>query len=82
MTTTVLSEKGQVVIPAGVRKQLGLRRGDRFGVEVGEETVVLRLLPRSPLGRLRGAFKEPDGASVLEELVREHELDRQREDAR
>jgi hypothetical protein len=30
MPTTVLSEKGQVVIPAEVRETLGLRRGDRF----------------------------------------------------
>ncbi|MBI3973192.1 MAG: AbrB/MazE/SpoVT family DNA-binding domain-containing protein [Chloroflexi bacterium] len=79
MPTTVLSDKGQVVIPAKIRTQLGLQRGDRFEVEASEEGVVLRLVPRSPLLALRGAFKGPD--SLTDVLLHEHRAERQREDA-
>jgi len=41
---TRLSGKGQVVIPASVRKKLGLKRGMRFLVVGVGDTVVLRRL--------------------------------------
>jgi len=41
--TTVLSQKGQLVLPAPVRKQLHLSPGDDFEVFVeDEETITLR----------------------------------------
>ena len=78
MATTVLSEKGQVVLPAELRRRLGLRRGDRFEIETTEEGVLLKLQPRNPLLQLRGAFKEL--GDLTEELIRDHEADRMRED--
>lgn len=47
--TTVLSRKGQIVLPAEVRKQLGLAPGDDFEVTVeDEQTIVLRRLGSPP----------------------------------
>ena len=41
--TTVLSEKGQLVLPAAVRQQLHLSPGDDFEVAVeDEDTITLR----------------------------------------
>ena len=77
MSTTVLSERGQVVIPAEIRAQLGLEKGDRFDVEVSSEGVVLKPLPRHPLLRLKGAFKGPD--SLTEALLNERRSERARE---
>ncbi len=38
--TTKMTSKGQVVIPEGVRKQLGLKAGSRF-VVIGQRDVVI-----------------------------------------
>ena len=40
LDTTKMSSKGQVVIPEGIRKRLGLKAGSQF-VVVGEKDVVI-----------------------------------------
>jgi AbrB family looped-hinge helix DNA binding protein len=46
--TTVLSQKGQVVLPAAVREQLRLTPGDDFEISVeDEDTIVLRRISHS-----------------------------------
>ncbi len=40
LDTTKMSSKGQVVIPEGIRKRLGLKAGAQF-VVVGEKDVVI-----------------------------------------
>lgn len=44
--TSVLAQKGQIVIPKAIRDELGLEAGDDFEVWVEGEEIVLR-----PLGR-------------------------------
>ena len=78
MLTTVLSEKGQVVIPRAVRSELGLEKGDRFEVRVEGEQLILQPLPRHPLLELYGAFK--GDYSLTEDLLAEREADRLREE--
>jgi AbrB family looped-hinge helix DNA binding protein len=41
--TTVLSQKGQIVLPAAIREQLHLQAGDDFEVTIeDEDTITLR----------------------------------------
>lgn len=47
MNMTRLSEKGQIVIPNELRKEMGLREGTRFIVMGLEDTIVLRRLELS-----------------------------------
>jgi AbrB family looped-hinge helix DNA binding protein len=56
---TKLSQKGQVVIPNTVRKQLGLKEGMRFLVVGLGDTIVLRRLELSQEKiRLKGLLQE------------------------
>lgn len=43
--TSILSSKGQVVIPAPVRKQLGLEKGSKISFEVKGDRVIVKKLP-------------------------------------
>ena len=79
MARTVLSEKGQVVIPVEIRARLKLEKGDRFEVELDGDRVILKRLPRNPILKLRGILA---GTGALEELLRDHELEIQRDEER
>lgn len=49
LLTTVLSKKGQIVLPSAVREQLGLEPGQDFEVLVDDENaIVLRPIPQRP----------------------------------
>ena len=52
MATTTVSPKFQVVIPKEVRKELGVRRGQKFAVVV--QRGVIKLVPVQPLRDYRG----------------------------
>lgn len=43
---TTLSSKGQLVLPAQVRRRLRLARGERLSIEVRGESIVLRPFAR------------------------------------
>lgn len=43
--TTTLTRKGQVTIPAEVRRELGLKQGDQIEVERQGDVMIMRKLP-------------------------------------
>ncbi len=47
MTVATLSSKSQIVLPAAVRKRLGIQTGDRLLVEVEGDRIVIRKAPTS-----------------------------------
>ncbi len=73
------SAKGQIVIPATVRRQLGIKEGTRIVVTVDEENkqIVLTPITREYIHSLRGKYK---GRGMLKALEEERERDRERED--
>ncbi|MDJ0870944.1 MAG: AbrB/MazE/SpoVT family DNA-binding domain-containing protein [Gammaproteobacteria bacterium] len=52
MSTATLSSKSQIVLPAEVRRRLGLRPGDRLVIEVEDDHVVVRKAPASDVDAL------------------------------
>ena len=82
MATATVTSKGQVTLPAEVRKRLNLKTGDQidFVLEPGGELVIRT--KRKPFERLRGMLKSPHSrpltveemdASVSSGLARDDE---------
>ena len=76
MNTSTLSEKGWVVIPQGLRKRYGLKKGDR--VHIIDYGGVISIVPvsetpiKTALGMLRGK------TSLLKELAKSRREDAER----
>ncbi|HEX5726418.1 MAG TPA: AbrB/MazE/SpoVT family DNA-binding domain-containing protein [Longimicrobiaceae bacterium] len=67
-----LSSKSQIVIPAEIRRKLGLKPGDEILMEPEDEHVVLRKAPKSALERL-AEFGGPMWRGYAEEIERDRD---------
>lgn len=74
-----LGERGRVVLPAPLRRELELERGDQLVLEVEEGAI--RLVPaRAIAGRFQGAFRgRYGGRSLADELLAERREEAARE---
>jgi len=52
MPTAKLSKKSQLVLPARIRRQLKIEPGDQLDLEVEDDHVILRKVPRSDVDAL------------------------------
>jgi AbrB family looped-hinge helix DNA binding protein len=77
MTYTMVSAKGQIVIPAGVRARHGIRKGRRLCIEERGDEIVLRPVSAGHFRRIAGILPRKGGLAA--KLLREHALDRSRE---
>ena len=70
-----LSSKGQITIPAEVRKRLGLHEGDRveFIMQGGETTLRPARRNDNPFAQFRGALAE-ELPGTIEEIVRDQRV--------
>lgn len=76
MNTTyhvVVSEKGQLVIPAELRSELGITKGTRLVVSQEEGRLILQPITAQFIRSLRGKFK---GSKALSYLLNERKKDR------
>jgi len=78
MATTTLSSKGQIVIPAEIREELGLERGATFRVELRDGDIILVPEPPDEWEQYRGCLA--DESPLTEQLEEEREQDRLREE--
>ena len=79
---TRATEKGQIVIPAELRKKYGIKKGTRIQVYEHDDHIVLNPLSaeiiRKRLQKLRGIIK--GGPSLTKELEAERARDREKEE--
>lgn len=71
MTTeylTVITRKGQITIPAPIRRTLGLEEGDRVALIVRPDQQVYITRPTGVVARTAGIFKTEHSALAAEEL--------------
>jgi AbrB family looped-hinge helix DNA binding protein len=67
MTIITATEKGQVVIPADIRKKHHIKKGTKLAVFEKDDEIILKLLFKDPVKEARGFFK--GGKSALEALM-------------
>jgi len=83
-TETRATEKGQIVIPAALRKKYGIKKGTRIQVYAEDDHIILNPLTpeliRAKLQKLRGIVK--GGPSMTKELEAERARDREKEEHR
>jgi AbrB family looped-hinge helix DNA binding protein len=78
---TVISSKGQVVIPAELREEYGLDRGTRAVWTKADGRLVLTPITERRIKEIRGFLKPgPGEPSAFEGIFEERERARKRED--
>src|SRR4051812_31227565 len=79
---TKLGEDGRVVIPAPVRKELGLRPGDTVVVESDGHSLLLTSYDQV-LKETQDYFRQfASGTSIVDELIADRRAEAAREDAK
>jgi AbrB family looped-hinge helix DNA binding protein len=80
MPVVKTSAKGQIVIPAEIREQIGLKPGGKVLVTLGSHnTVIVEPVPDDPIAAACGFL--PEGPSLTAALLQERQDERQREEA-
>ena len=80
---TTISSKGQVVVPAELREQLGLKKGTRATWKEDRGRLILMPITERVLDEIQGFLKpRPGEPSVFEASLEERERERRRERAR
>ena len=76
----VVGPQGRIVIPARLRRTLGLKPGDRMTAALEDDRLVLERR-EVVLGRLQTAFTGvvPPGVSLVDELIKERRAEASRE---
>ncbi|MBI5692845.1 MAG: AbrB/MazE/SpoVT family DNA-binding domain-containing protein [Verrucomicrobia bacterium] len=79
MTTTPAAEtvqfttKGQVVIPARLRREFQIEKGTRASVSITPEGILIRPITRAYLRSLRGSLK---GRGVMKAMLQDRKQER------
>ena len=73
METTATS-KGQIVIPASIRRRLGIREGTRIKIEEHGDEIILKPITREYVHRQRGKFR---GKGLMKALLAEKKRERE-----
>ena len=77
---TVLSSKGQIVIPAKIRRKLRLEAGTRFKIADRDGRIILEPLSSDPIGEGFGMLA--GGPSLLEILLQDRREEVERDERR
>ncbi len=77
MPTTMVTTKGQVVIPAKIRRKLNIRKGTRLYIEERGDELILKPVTPAYLEKIAGIL--PTRGKLSKALLEERARDRKRE---
>jgi AbrB family looped-hinge helix DNA binding protein len=78
METAYVTSKGQLVIPAKIRRKLGIKPGTKICFVERDHEVLFQPITKEHIRNMAGMLKSPTSVSV--ELLRERRMDREREE--
>ena len=78
--TSIVTVKGQIVIPSKMRKRLGIKKGTKVSLTARGTEIVVRPLTRDYFERMAGALKS--GGRLTRRLLESRAEDREREDSK
>lgn len=80
MTITSMTTKGQIVIPAAIRKHLNITQATRLCITESGGKVILQPLTEAYFDQAAGILR--DQGSLLKDFLKERQLEKEREDKR
>ena len=63
---TIVNSKGQIIIPSKIRRQLGIKEGTYFQIDVDNKRIILTPITRDYIQSLRGKYK---GKGLMKALM-------------
>ena len=80
MNTAYVTSKGQLVIPARVRRRFGIKPGTRVNFVEEGDRIIFQPVTREYIRSFRGVFKaKPGEKSVVQQHLEERRAERERE---
>lgn len=80
MTTTVVTTKGQIVIPSKIRKHLNIKKGTKLYIEERDNEIIVKPVTPAYFERMAGVLKTK--GRLTRALLEERAKDRERESGR
>lgn len=78
MTTTIVTTKGQIVIPSRIRRKLNIKKGTKLYIEDREQEIVLRPVTPAYFEKIAGVL--PTKGKLARALLEERARDKKREE--
>jgi AbrB family looped-hinge helix DNA binding protein len=81
METAYVRTKGQLVVPAAIRRRFNIKPGTRIVFMEENGRIILQPVTREYISSFRSIFKRKPGVkSAVQELLEDRAADRKRED--
>jgi len=76
MTTTVVTSKGQIVIPSKIRRRLSIKKGTRLSIEEKGDELIIRTVTAAYFEKMAGTL--PTKGRLTHLLLKERTKDREK----
>ena len=76
---TTATVKGQILIPASLRKKYGIIEGTKITILDNGDEIILRPVTRDRIAKLKGSLK---GLNLSQALLEERQKEREKENGR
>ena len=81
MHTAYVTSKGQLVVPARIRRRYGIKPGTRINFVEEGDRIIFQPVTRDYIDSFCGIFKQKPGEkSVVQELIEQRRAEKEKED--